>query len=368
MGGTSKQTQTTDQSSTTNPWAPAQPLLSGILGQLNTGMAQTGITGAENSALNTITANAGNASQFAPQIGNLIGDLLNGGGVGAQSGNISQGLQDYQRRLGATADGSQIGANSGLNPYLNTISNDVQNRVNGMFAGAGRDMSGMNQQTLARGIAEGTAPVIANQYNQDVANQRGAADALYGAGNTTAGLLTGINQQGLANRQAGAQLAPAALDAQNAGANSVLQAEAARRGIPVQALGLLANIGIPIAGLGGQSTGQSTTRGENQMSGAQQFATIAGGLGSMFGGSGNRAAGGIARLISDRRAKEDIAQVGTLFDGTPVYRYRYIGQPAFQIGLMAQDVEKVTPEAVGQIGPFKAVDCKLATDKALEVA
>src|SRR5512139_406906 len=258
MGGRSEQTQQTNQSSTTNPWAEAQPALRGILAQLQSGLGNTNITGAENTALNTITANAGNANQFAPQIGNLVGDLLGGGGANAQSGAISGNLADYQRRLGATADGTQIGANSGLNPYLQTISNDVQNRVNGMFAGAGRDLSGANQQALARGIAEGTAPVIANQYNQDVANMRGAADALYGAGNTTSGLLTGLTQQGLANRQAGAQLAPSALDAQNAGANSILQAEAARRGIPVQALGLLANIGIPIAGLGGQSQGTAT--------------------------------------------------------------------------------------------------------------
>ncbi len=137
-----------------------------------------------------------------------------------------------------------------------------------------------------------------------------------------------------------------------------MAAEAARRGIPVQALGLLAQIGIPIAGLGGQSSGTST--GTQQMSGAQQFATIAGGIGSMMPK--------VPITISDRRAKEDIEQVGTLFDGTPVYRYRYIGQPAFQIGLMAQDVEKYAPEAVGMIGQFKAVDYKLATDKAVEAA
>jgi hypothetical protein len=105
------------------------------------------------------------------------------------------------------------------------------------------------------------------------------------------------------------------------------------------------------------------------MSGAQQFSTIASGLGSLFGsGSSGSTAGNILKILSDRRVKTDITQVGTLFDGTPVYRYRYIGQPAFQIGLMAQDVEKYAPEAVGQIGPYKAVDYKLATDKAVEAA
>jgi hypothetical protein len=71
------------------------------------------------------------------------------------------------------------------------------------------------------------------------------------------------------------------------------------------------------------------------------------------------------KFISDRNAKEDIEEVGALHDGTPVYRYRYKGQPGFQIGLMAQDVEQYAPEAVGRIGQFKAVDYKLATERAV---
>ena len=174
-----------------------------------------------------------------------------------------------------------VGNNTALQGQLDTIAHDVQSRVNGMFAGAGRDFSGMNQKTLARGIAEGTAPVIAGQYNQDVANQINAAGQLYGAQNTTSGLLSGMNQQGLANQQAGVTAAGQATDAANAGANQTLAAEAARRGIPVQALGLLAQIGIPIAGLGGQSTGQSET--VQKMSPVQQFMGIMGGINSMFG-------------------------------------------------------------------------------------
>ena len=69
---------------------------------------------------------------------------------------------------------------------------------------------------------------------------------------------------------------PTALTAQNAPANAILAAEAQRRGIPLQTLSLLANIGVPIAELGQQSSGTNVGQGENQMSGAQQFATIAG--------------------------------------------------------------------------------------------
>ena len=59
-----------------------------------------------------------------------------------------------------------------------------------------------------------------------------------------------------------------------------MQAEAFKRNNPINTLGLLAQIGVPIAGLGGQSTGTST--GTQQASGAQQFGQIAGGIGGLF--------------------------------------------------------------------------------------
>ena len=52
------------------------------------------------------------------------------------------------------------------------------------------------------------------------------------------------------------------------------------RSIPVQALGLLASIGVPIAGLGSQSTGTATTT--KQDSGADQFLKISTGGGNLF--------------------------------------------------------------------------------------
>ena len=67
--------------------------------------------------------------------------------------------------------------------------------------------------------------------------------------------------------------------------------------------------------------------------------------------SGFEAIGSIAKvalplLLSDRRAKRDITRVGATDDGLPVYRFRYLDSEAFQIGLMADDVEKVRPESV----------------------
>ena len=306
MGGKSTSTSTQTQNSTTAPWTPTQPLLQGMIGQLNGGLASTGLTGAESGALDTTETNAGNLSQYSPMIADALKSYLGGGGAMDQAPAIQSTYDAYKAALTPYANGSMIGANSGLRPQLDTISNDVTNSVNGMFAGAGRDMSGLNQQALARGIAQGEAPVIANQYNTDVGRAIDAAGALYGAGNTTSGLLGNLRQQMLQNQGQGVGMVPTALASDNAGANAILAAEAQRRGIPVQALGLLANIGVPIAGLGRQTSGTSTGQTENQMSGAQQFSTIAGGLGSITKslpgigsavGSGLGGLSGLAKLL-----------------------------------------------------------------------
>jgi hypothetical protein len=54
----------------------------------------------------------------------------------------------------------------------------------------------------------------------------------------------------------------------------------------------------------------------------------------------------LAAMLSDARMKEDIVHVGNLYNGLPVYLFRYKGGDKFQIGLMAQDVERVNPAAV----------------------
>ncbi len=73
-------------------------------------------------------------------------------------------------------------------------------------------------------------------------------------------------------------------------------------------------------------------------------------------------------LLSDERAKEDIKPIGKLFDGQTVYSYRYKGSFTPQIGLLAQEVEKVAPEAVQEVGGVKMVHYDLATRRAAEMA
>ena len=258
--GTSKQ-QTTQESKTA-PWEPAQPLLQGILGQLQTALPNTGLTGAENTAITGATNNAYDwTKQYAPQIGSYATSLLNGGGATDQAGNVNQNYLDYKANTQGLASNTNYDPRStpGMSDLISTLTGDITQGVNGQFAAAGRDFSGANSQALGRGLTQGLAPVLLDQYNRNRDAQQGAAGNLYSAGNTNAGILSGLQQQKLANQGQGVNAAGAAMDANNAGYNATMQAEAQKRNAPLQNLSLLASLGIPIAGLGGQSTGTSNT-------------------------------------------------------------------------------------------------------------
>jgi len=85
------------------------------------------------------------------------------------------------------------------------------------------------------------------------------------------------------------------------------------------------------------------------------------GLGSAaIGALGKGMGAGGLFALSDRRAKTDITFAGTLRNGLPLYVYRYRGDDEEQLGLMADEVEALHPEAVREIGGFKHVNYELA--------
>lgn len=106
-----------------------------------------------------------------------------------------------------------------------------------------------------------------------------------------------------------------------------------------------------------QALGASTT----PINAASQYA---GSLGGLLGGyqtqkggpsTGSQIASGIgtalqvASLFSDERLKTDIKPVGKTEGGLNVYSYRYKAGGPKMIGVMAQEVAKVQPEALGPI-------------------
>ncbi len=61
-------------------------------------------------------------------------------------------------------------------------------------------------------------------------------------------------------------------------------------------------------------------------------------------------------LFSDRRLKHHIKRIGTADNGLPIYSYRYKWGGPTMLGFMADEVERVSPEAVGELAGFKTVD------------
>jgi hypothetical protein len=100
----------------------------------------------------------------------------------------------------------------------------------------------------------------------------------------------------------------------------------------------------------------------NQMQAYQQkVASRNAMMGGLFGLAGDIVGGASkAFMASDIRMKRDIERVGTNARGFPVYEFRYVGEDARTIGLMAQDVEKTMPDAVIEIGGLKFVDYEMA--------
>jgi hypothetical protein len=288
MGGQTQQNQTQTQS--TAPWAPAAGSIQNILAGVNG--VNPNLSSTETGALNQLSALGAAGNPYAPGVGGVATNLLAGGNANAQAPLINSAYAQYQKQLNPYLQASFLDPRStpGFGDALAALNSDITNQVNGQFAAAGRDLSGMNSQALARGLSQGEGQLIANQYNQNVANQLGAAGSLYGAGNTTGGLLTGLNQQGLANQQAGIGASQQATQAQQYRPLLQLQAEAQRRGIPLQTLAAQMGIALPA----GQAFGTQTTTGQTQTSvplsqqilgGAIGGAGLLGGMGA-FGNNG----------------------------------------------------------------------------------
>jgi len=251
-------------SGTTSPWAAAQPFLGGILAQLQGALPTAAITPAEENALERLSASSGYISQFLPATTGLASNLLAGGNAQAYAPLAQGAYSQYAAQLNPYLQSSFLDPRNtpGFADVLAATNADITNQVNGMFAGAGRDLSGLNQQALARGLAQGEGALIANQYNQNVAKALDAMQSTYGAGNTTAGLLSSLNQQALANQQAGLGVAQTGQNFAAAPYQAQLAEEAARRSIPLAALQTVVGMGVPLAGLGSTTTGAtSATQG-----------------------------------------------------------------------------------------------------------
>ncbi len=244
MGGESSSTQ---QQVTSRAPTIGGSQLQGILGNL--GNISPNLTGAQTGALDTLSANAQQGNQFAPGIAANANQMLGGG---------PQVLRD-------TLSGKFLDPNS--NPFYSQLSNDAVSRAMEQInlAGAGNGGatgSGSYGLQVGKGVSSALAPIFASMYGQERGNQ-----------------MQGLGFD-LANRQQGLGFADAAKTAENYGPLAQLNIESQRTGIPLAILAAQAGIVLPAANAFATQTGNTT--GTQQMSGADQFKTIAQGFGSIL--------------------------------------------------------------------------------------
>ena len=194
-----------------------------------------------------------------------------------------------------------------------------------------------NQQGLAMGST--LAGLNAQNYNQALAAAQqqqgvnlGATQAdlarLMQGGQFYAGLGQAAQQAGLQGAEAQINAGTLGQQTEQAGLSALYNQFQQKNAYPFQVAQFLANIGMGTGALSGSTT--TTTQPSS--------------------------------FFSDRRLKEDVQRIGEGDNGLPIYKYRYKGEPDTHIGFMADEVEKVRPEAVG-LHPtgYKTVDYDRAT-------
>jgi len=359
-------TTTQQQSSTTtqNPWATAQPLLNNLVGgYLGVNPA---VTGAQTAAGQNLMGAASGIPNMTPQAMQAVNQIF--GNAGMLPANYAQVKGNLSPIAGMSANPYQT---PGFSDALNTLTQNITSNVKGAYAASGRDPSGAGSfaGSLGRGLMQGEAPILQDQYNKNLSNIMSANQMLSNAGISN----VGAQGQNMMTALQGAGLLPS-LAMQPAQAQ--LQAANTAWGQPIQNLNQVLTPAMGLGGMGG------TTQGQGYVTGTQQPAQsgISNILGAVSGGAGilgslGQAGGsaGIAGLLpllsmSDRRAKTDIKDIGRTHDNQKIYSYRFKGSMMPQIGMMADEVEKKTPEAV-ETGPegFKRVRYDKATRKAAKM-
>ncbi|MDO9381832.1 MAG: tail fiber domain-containing protein [Hyphomicrobiaceae bacterium] len=261
LGG-SKQKST--QKSQKDPWDVAIPGLTALTGKVTdlVNGGGSGVTANQTAAFEQLKQNAAAGNPNAGQIGQLADDMLN---TQSQSGTVTNGYADLQRRLNPTADGANLDImnNPQLAAMLQQVGDDAASRVNASFAAGGRTGSGANQTSVSRGVTQAQLPLLLSQYNQEQGRTDAAARSLFDASGTTAGAVQGLDAAAQDQRAKGIEVGQAALDAQNYGPNAILNLEQQQKEMPVDYLSKLAAILGSIGQLGGQEKGSGTQKGSN---------------------------------------------------------------------------------------------------------
>jgi hypothetical protein len=222
------------------------------------------------------------------------------------------------------------------NPAFQKAAGDIQSKIGGYFSAAGRYGSGAMANQANEALSNLAAQTYGDERNRQVQSML-FAPTLANQDYTDASKL--------------AEVGGVREDLAQQGINEAMQRHNYAQMEPWQRLGLYSNL---VQGNYGGTTEATSTAPRRSLGVGDALGGI-GGLAGILGMTGAFGPAGWLGL-SDRRTKTDVHKVGELNSGLPVYTYRYHGDPETRMGVMADEVEKVAPAAVGRIGPFKAVN------------
>lgn len=230
------------------------------------------------------------------------------------------------------------------------VAEGVMPNINSTFGNSGMTGSSLHSAAAAKGMASALAPIELEAAN--LAQERALRAGSMAQGAMEANRSQALQAQGMAPALAMSTFAPLQ-EKERVGAERTkraqielagdMQAFTQNQAGPIDAIN---NYLALTSGLGGQFGTSSSTATSNP--------GLLGMLG--FGLQGAGLLGGLG-LLSDERTKENIEHVGKTKGGHKVYTYNYKGDPTQHMGVMAQEAEKKTPEAVNT-GPdgLKRVD------------
>jgi hypothetical protein len=289
------------------------------------------------------------------------------GVLGSAQSGVNPVNQQALEQTGASSSpltGSQI--DSYLSPYLGTVLNSteqIQNQEN-QQAQAGQLGTAISSGAFG---GDRTGIAAANlQQQEDLANSNVVAGIANTGYQSALGTAQGQQQIGLAGAAQKAQIGQTAY---GEGANTA--SELAGLGAGAQTAGLQGASAEIGAGTVQQQTQQAQdTALYNQFEQQQSYpfqvdqflANIAEGTGALSGSTTTTTQPG--GFFSDEHLKTNKRVIGKTFDGQPIYAYEMHGDPRTRIGLLAQQVERKHPGAVGVSQGYKTVDYGKATAKA----
>ena len=250
--------------------------------------------------------------------------------------------QDRQRMEQRLADQGIRAGSTAWNQAMDAQSRNVNDARLGITMNAGQEQNRLQQLAMNSGNFANAAQ--AQQYGQN-ANNAAFANAAqaqrYGQNANNAAFGNTANQAMWQNQfnttQANNGLQDSRFANQLATRNQMLNEQSAL--MNGQQVGMPQFGGSPQTQVGGTDVASLIN---------QQYQSQLASHNNMWGGIGQAASAAMPFMLSDRRAKTDIKKLGALGKGVNAYSYTYKGDDTPQVGVMAQEVEKVIPDAVRQ--------------------